>query len=255
MSGFYRSIIRYYDAENRGKDDDITLYSQLASEYGDPILEIGCGTGRVMIPLAHQGYTVHGIDNEAAMIEQVQAYADTDATLKANMHLHYGDVITYALDKQFKLVLATYNLLMHFHEQDDQLAVLRKLHTWTADDGLLVIDLPNAGEVFATQETDAIMLDRTFLEPQTGHMVMQQSHSVLDRTTQLLQITWIYDEIIADGTLRRTTATHHLYYYFYAELALLLKLAGFEVEAVYGDTDYTPFVDGVERMIVFAHKV
>jgi SAM-dependent methyltransferase len=252
MPGFYATIARFYDAENTDKDDDLRLYLELADRYGGPIVDIGCGTGRVMIPLAQQGYEVHGIDSEPAMLERARRRRDASPALKNNMVLHQGDVLTYSLDHQFRLTLVPYNGLMHFHDQETQLAALRRLRAWTADDGLLVLDLPNAGEVFATQETDAIMMERTFLEPESGHMVMQQSFSYLDRTQQLLRVTWIYDEITADGVVKRTFAPLVLYYYFFSEVKLLLQMTGFEVEAVYGDTAYGPFEDGCERMIVFA---
>jgi SAM-dependent methyltransferase len=251
MPGFYSTIARFYDAENTDKDDDITLYTQLAGEYGGPIIDIGCGTGRVMVPLAGQGYDVHGIDNEQAMLDRV----DAEPSIKQRLTLHHGDLLTYDLETKFKLTLVPYNGLMHFFPQQKQIAALQKLRQWTHDDGLLVLDLPNAGEVFATQETDSVMLERTFLEPETGHMVMQQSHSYLDRVQQLLRVLWIYDEIDAEGVVRRTTAPHVLYYYFYSEIRLLLEKTGFEVEAVYGDVDYGPYEDGCERMVVLARPV
>ena len=163
-----------------------------------------------------------------------------------------GRVLIYDLDKTFPLVLVPYNSLMHFRDQNTQIAVLERLRKWTAQGGLLVLDLPNAGDVFATQETGSVMYERTFLEPQTGHMVMQQSVSYLDRVQQLLNVTWIYDEITGDGLVKRTIAPNILYYYFYSELKLLLERTGFEVEAVCGDADDGPFEDGCERMIVFA---
>lgn len=255
MAGFYGTIAHYYDAENTDKFDDITLYLELAQQYDGPIIDIGCGTGRVMIPLAREGYTVHGIDTEMAMLERARRVMDTDQQLASNMILHHGDVLTYDMDTKFGLTLVPYNGLMHFFPQEKQITALQKLRQWTADDGLLVLDLPNAGEVFATQETDAIMYERSFLEPSTGHMVMQQSHSYLDRVDQMLRVTWIYDEITGDGTLKRTVAPLLLYYYFFSEIKLLLAQAGFEVESVYGDVEYGPYEDGCERMLVFARPV
>ena len=253
MAGFYATIARYYDAENTDKDDDVPLYLELAEEHGGPIMDIGCGTGRVMIPLARAGHEVHGIDNEPAML--ARGIAVKDANPNFNLHFHEGDVLNHEFDTQFKLMLVPYNGLMHFHDQESQLKVLQNLRKWTRDDGLLVLDLPNAGEIFATQDTDAIIMERTFLDSETGHMVMQQSHSHLDRTSQLFRVTWIYDEITADGTLKRTASPLVLYYYFYSEVRLLLQLAGFEVEAVYGDTDYGEYSNGCERMVVFAKPV
>jgi SAM-dependent methyltransferase len=252
MGGFYSTIAHYYDAENADKKDDLRLYLALAGKYGGPILEVGCGTGRVMIPLAQEGYQVHGIDSVQAMLDIAERRRSASPTLMKHMVLHHGDVLTYDLDKTFPLVLVPYNGLMHFRDQATQIAVLERLYAWSAQDGLLVLDLPNAGDVFATQETDSVMYERTFLEPQTGHMVMQQSVSYLDRVEQLLSVTWIYDEITGDGLVKRTIAPHVLYYYFYSELKLLLERTGFVVDAVYGDTDNGPFEDGCERMIVCA---
>jgi len=120
---------------------------------------------------------------------------------------------------------------------------------------MLVLDLPNAGDVYATEDTDALIFERTFLEPETGHLVMQQSVSMLDRTAQILRVTWIYDEITADGTLKRTFAPLTLYYYFFSEMKLLLAAAGFEVEEVYGGLDYSDYEDGSTRMVIFAKAV
>jgi SAM-dependent methyltransferase len=255
MPGFYATIARYYDAEHTDKIDDLPLYDELAAEYGEPILEIGCGTGRVMFHLAQTGYTVHGIDNEVTMLERARQRLNTLPHLKDLLTLHQGDVFTYSLEQRFKLTLLSYNALMHFHEQDAQLALLKRLREWTEDDGLLVIDLPNAGETFASQDSDTITLERTFIEPENGHLVMQQAVSYLDRVEQLMRVTWIYDEVTGDGILKRTVAPVVFRYFFYPEVRLLLRQAGFEVEAVYGDTERGTFEDGCERMIVLARPV
>ena len=141
---------------------------------------------------------------------------------------------------------------MHFQEQDAQIQLLKQLRKWIADDGLLVIDLPNAGDVFASQDTDSVLMERTFLDPESGHMVMLQSVSYLDRVTQVLHVDWIYDEIDGDGVVRRLIAPHQLRYFFHAEMNLLLQLCGFRIEEVFGDTDEYSFEEGCERMIVYA---
>lgn len=256
MAGFYAQIARYYDAENTDKNDDIPFYLELAKEYGGPIFDLGCGTGRVMFPLADSGYEVHGLDNEQAMLDIAAERLNRVKPATANrLHFHHGDAATYDMPHRFKLTLVPYNGLMHFRDQETQLAVLRRLREWTLDDGVLVLDLPNAGDVFGTQDSEALTFERTFLEPESGHMVMQQSISYLDRTAQLLRVTWIYDEITADGTVKRTFAPLMLYYYFFNELNLLLNAAGFEVEEIYGDLDYGPFEDGAERMVVVARPI
>jgi SAM-dependent methyltransferase len=252
MPGFYATIAHYYDAEHTDKTDDLALYSELAEEYGGPIFEVGCGTGRVMLHLAQEGYEVHGIDNESSMLDIARFKLDMFPFARDKLRFYHGDVLTYELDKKFQLVLLSYNSLMHFHDQEDQLTLLEQLRRWTADDGLLVIDLPNAGEAFAAPDTDSIALERTFIEAETGHLVMQQANSYLDRVEQLMRVNWIYDEVTGDGTVRRTLAPVVFRYFFFAEVKLLLQKTGFRVKDVYGNTERGPFEDGCERMIILA---
>jgi SAM-dependent methyltransferase len=259
MAGFYATVARFYDAENADKTDDIDLYLDLAADFdaaegGPLIMDVGCGTGRVMFPLAEAGYVVHGIDSEQAMLDRANARLAAAPTLRERLFLHHGDVRTFTLPPQlrFHLMLVPYNGLMHFHDQATQLAVLRRLRAWTHDDGLLVLDLPNAGDTFGSLDNEALTFERTFLEPETGHLVMQQSVSTLNRTEQLMQVTWVYDEITGEGLVRRTVAPLRLYYYFRSEIALLLGATGFQIDGVYGDTAWGEFGEGSERMVVLA---
>ncbi len=249
---FYVTIARYYDAEHQDKTDDLLMYSELATEYGGPIFEVGAGTGRVMFHLAKAGYEVHGIDIEPAMLDRARQLADAHPALKKRLTFIQEDIIKYKTDSTYPLVIVPYNGLMHFHEQEQQLKVLRRLHDLTTPDGLMVLDLPNPADAFAAQDTDAMIFEKTFLEPDSGHLVMQYSVSSLDRTSQQIHINWIYDEVGGDGTVKRTLAPVIFRYFFYDEIRLLLQASGFSVEAVYGSPELDPYEDGCERMIVFA---
>jgi SAM-dependent methyltransferase len=252
MPGFYATIARYYDAEHHDKDEDLPLYSELAEDSGDPIVIVGGGTGRVALHLAQQGYTVHAIEGERAMLERAQKKLDAMPHLHGKAVFHFGDALTVLLDVKAKLSIIPYNTLMHFHTQEEQIALLKRLRGWTEQDGILAIDLPNAGEAFAGMDTGAVTLERTFLEPESGHLIMQHSVSELDRVEQLMSVTWIYDEIDDDGTVKRTIAPVVNRYFFFSEVKLLLETYGFQDVQVYGDLDYTPYVDGCPRMVVLA---
>ena len=252
MSNFYATIARYYDSEHADKTEDLVLYTELAEQFGEPILIVGSGTGRLMLHLAQEGYHVHGIEIEPAMLERARAKREGLPPLQDLLTFHQGDALKVALDGKFKLAIIPYNTLMHFHDPAAQRTLLKRLREWVVPGGALIIDLPNAGEAFAAPDTEAVTLERTFLEEETGHLVMQQSVSRIDRAEQIMHVTWIYDEIGDEGELTRTVVPVLIRYFFLAEIRLLLEVCGFEMDDVYGDFDRIPFEDGVPRMIVVA---
>jgi hypothetical protein len=170
-----------------------------------------------------------------------------------SLRLVEADIMAFAEDG-FPLILLPYNAMMHFTSAEDQIALLGHLHNLLAEDGLIIIDLPNAGEAYAAEDEAGIVLERTFIEPDTGHLVMQQSVSTLNRAEQLLDVTWIYDEILEDGALKRTLAPLQLRYVFPAELLLMLRLCDLHPVDTFGDYEQNPFGDGAERFIVTAGK-
>jgi len=250
---FYDTIARYYDAETEHFTDDLPLYLELAEETGAPILDVGCGTGRIALTLAQAGYAVVGVDSSAPMLGLAQRKLAVLPTVAPLVTLTQADILSFDQGR-YPLILLAYNALMHFTDTNSQLALLRQLSGLVADEGRMVIDLPNAAEAYAAEDAGGVVLERTFTEPQSGNLVLQQSVSTLYRTDQLLHIHWIYDEILPDSTLKRTLAPQVLRYVFAAELRLLLQVAGWQVEAEWGDYDQSDFAEGCERLIILASK-
>ncbi len=252
MSTFYDTIARYYDAENAEMTDDLALYSELAEEYGGPILDVGCGTGRVMLHLAQEGYDCVGIDTSAAML--ARARRKVIPSLAKHVELIEGDVMAHEALGHYRMILLAYHAFMHFETQEQQLTLLKLLARNLAEEGVIVFDLPNAGIAFNSLDDQTITLERTFIEPESGHLVMQQSVSIIDRVTQHLYVTWIYDEMFENGTVHRTLAPLTLRYVFNNELQLLLAASGLRCQEVYGDYDRLPLIDGCPKLIALAVK-
>ncbi len=249
---FYETVARFYDAENAHMDEDLPLYSRLVAETGGPVLDVGCGTGRVTLHLAQEGVRVVGVDISQAMLDRAARKLDVLPDLRAQVAWVHGDLLDVELDERFALIVVPYNGFMHFKSQAVQIEALERLRGWLRPGGLLVVDLPNSGDLFATPDDGALVLERTFEELESGHLVMQQSVSTLDRAAQIMHVTWIYDAIGDGGLVHRTVAPLTLRYVFPAELDLLLHVAGMARVARYGDYDGGPFEDGSPRLIVLA---
>lgn len=254
MDSFYDTIARYYDPENDDVVDDLALYSELADGITGPILDVGCGTGRVTFHLATEGHQLHGIDRSPEMLARARRKQAQRPDLRERCTLIEGDILTDPLPARYGLILLPYNTFMHLHAEGEQQQTLNRLAQALTEDGRLVIDVPNAGEAFAAEHDGALTLERTFTEPETGHLVMQQAVTRLDRTEQLQYISWIYDEIDAKNVVHRTVAPLILRYVFSREMDLMLAAASLRRIDRYGDYDQSPFEDGCARMIVVAGR-
>lgn len=255
---FYETVARYYDAENAFKTDDLAFYSDLVADLLDgqdgPVLDVGSGTGRVLLHLAQEGLRVTGFEVSPAMLARARRKLEILPDLGTQVTMIEADMQGVQLAERYPLITVSYHTFMHVRTQAEQLAALARFRDWLTPDGLLIIDLPNPGDLYASPDDGSVVLERSFVEPESGHVVMQQSVSALDRAEQRMDITWIYDEIDEEGVVHRTLAPQTLHYYFPAEMDLLLRAAGLVREDFIGDYDGSPFEDASPRMIVLARR-
>lgn len=247
----YDLLSRYYDLENADFTDDLDFWLGLAEEHGDPVLELGCGSGRVLLYLARHGHTMTGIDNSPEMLALLDAklkqasakhLAAPPTRLQASMH-------DFTASGGFGLAIMPFNTFMHLLTPETQTAALVNIRKHLAPGAVLALDMPNPCDAYASSE-QGIMLERTFRD---GERVVQQFSSVaLDRAAQLAHITWLYDAVAPGGAVERTIVPLTLRYTFPGEMRLLLEHCGFSLTHLYGDYDCSPFADGSPRMIVVA---
>ncbi len=254
MSDPYEALARYYDAENAGLVEDFAAYELLLERFGGPVLDIGAGTGRVAFHLARLGARVVGVEISAAMLSRARERAALQKFEPSQVAWHQADVRTLSLDERFGLALLTYNTFMHFTEQDEQIAVLERIAQHLAPGGALAVDLRNPVEMLLADDAPGLVLERTFVDAETGHTVMQQSLMHADRAAQVLDVSWVYDRIAPDGQLTRLIVPLRLRCTLAAEMRLLCQRAGFGEVECYGDYDFGPYDEDSPRLFVVAVK-
>lgn len=243
----------FYDDDYRDYEDDLGLILELADEAQGKVVELGCGTGRVLLPLAQMGAQVTGVDASPALLEVARRKIAL-AGVEKNIDLRIGDLRATGLpDGHFALAVCTSNTLMHLTSAADQLAALREAARLLKQGGVLMLDLFNPDlqrlfEVAGVQE----LADRW--ETPDGGEVIKWSVRQVDLAEQIQETLFIYEEVAASGAVRRTLCPFTLRYLWRNEGELMLRAAGFEVEEVWGDFDGAEYANGVDHLIFLARK-
>jgi len=245
-------IAHFFDADYADYLDDLPAITAYAQRTGGPLLELGCGTGRLLIPLAQAGYTVSGVDISPEMLRIAQAKAQA-AGVADQVSLIQGDYADAPLPGTYQFAFVVMNTFMHLLTQADQLRALRHWRAHLAPDGLLLIDIFHPDVAQLASLGGRIELEKSWVDPETGNIVLKQLSRTVDLAEQTLHVNLIYDEVTTDGRVHRTLAPFDMRYLWRFEAELLLNKAGFTLEAIYGDWDLTPFDNSSDRMILVAN--
>jgi SAM-dependent methyltransferase len=246
-------VARFFDADYAGYTADLPAIEAYARRTGGPLLELGCGTGRALIPLAKAGYRVTGVDISPEMLRLAGAKVRS-ARVAKRVTLIEGDYATVPLDGTYRFAFVLMNTFLHLLEQTDQLRALRHWREHLQPGGLLLLDLfhPDVGQL---ANLDGRMVwDKTWADPERDVTVMKFVTCTTALSTQTLHVTLIYDEVSPDGQVRRNLVPYDIRYLWRFEAELLLDKAGFDLEQIYGDWDLSPFEDASGRMILVARR-
>ncbi|MCZ7673297.1 MAG: class I SAM-dependent methyltransferase [Chloroflexi bacterium] len=192
--------------------------------------------------MARAGHHVTGIDNSAAMLARAQErLAAEPEAVQQRVSLIEADMTRFqTTTPPFTWAILPYNTFMHLDSAQMSMA-LKQIARILGENGRLLIDLINPTALANTANDHLLTLENSFTDPQTGHLVVQQSSSHLDETEQTLHITWLYDASPpAGGSVQRIIAQAAYHYRYPHQLELLLHDAGFSLLTLTGDYAGSP---------------
>jgi SAM-dependent methyltransferase len=253
----FDDIARFYDEAVKGLlliKNDVQFYHQFALACKGKVLELACGTGRVLIPLAEQGILITGIDASGKMLEQAKKKVDKlPVRVRERIDLQQKDMVTFTLDETYSLVFCAFRSFQHLLTKEEQGACIVQVRKHLDKEGYFIIHLFVPFHHFLAKEKRTINLG-SFKDPLTGYMISRRSEVKYDLAAQTLHEDRFYEWTDQDGGVHQLMWSFDLAYMFRYEVELLLEKYGFTVVDVYGDFNRSPFNYYSGEQIFIARK-
>jgi SAM-dependent methyltransferase len=256
-NALYDSFIAdYYDESPvvKGRQQDVGFYRDAARDFGDPVLELGCGTGRITMALAETGKRITGLDLSERMLERaVTKRAGLRVEARERVHLVQGDMTRFDLGEKFRLIIIPFRPFQHLLEVRHQMDCLDCVRKHLAPGGRLILDV---FQTDAERIHDPVhMREALVTEYKTmdGRQVrITERVAAFHRAEQRNDVEMIFSIAHPGGRQERLVFAWPLRYFFRYEVEHLLARCEFRVAAEYGDFDRTPIRDDSPEMIFVA---
>ena len=243
----YDVIAPFYDAEHAHFSEDLDMYQNFAESSGGTILELACGSGRVLLPLAQAGYDVVGVDTSTLMLALAQQrIEETGSSIRCE--LLQQDMVTMQLGRKFRMAFVALGSFAHIVGRKEQQQALANIRTHLSTGGLFLLDISNADARYMEDLGGQVLHQGTWTQ-KNGTILTHFVSPASSPAKHLLELTHFYDQHKQGGTVERTTVTTHLYLFDRSEMELLLEQAGFAVKDVYGAYDLGAYQLDSPRMI------
>lgn len=229
---------------------DVDFYLDCARRFGGPILELGAGTGRILLPLAQAGYDVTGLDMSPAMLAAAAAKLALHPALSDRVRLIEGDMTSFDLSRHFALIIVSARSFQHIVTPQRQRAALHCMRRHLQPGGHLILDLFDANFELLFAKPDAGPPPREAPHPRSGHLVRRTvvaRHN--DPLRQTIQEVLRFEEFDPAGNLVAEEETSWtLRWSQRQEIAYLLELSGFEAIEQFSDFNGSPSAYGREQL-------
>ena len=241
-----------YDLAYSWLTEDIPFYVARGKEARGPVLEAGCGTGRVLIPMMEASIDIDGLDLHPGMLEVLRRKAETRG-LKPRVVV--ADMRDFTMPRRYALVTILFRAFQHLLTTEDQLKALRCCREHLESGGRLVFNLFHPSFERIVEPDGEERLEREFPHPETGLPVGMYAVRQIDRVNQILRVKMEIRESDPRGYVGATHSHRFsLRWTYKAEMELLLRAAGFARFEVLGGFDGRPLERDTDEMVWTAWK-
>lgn len=239
-----------YDILLGGFDYGLDFYVDLARRVVGPVLDIGCGTGRIMLPCLQAGVDVDGLDLFDPMIARLRQSA---ARLGLSPRLYQADMSDFQTSRRYAMVMIPFNAFTHNLTQESQIRCLRCCRECLIPGGMLVFDGAFPGLHWIGEQHDRRILEVERTDPRTGRMLRMFDTRSFDRVRQLQHSITEVESVAPDGTVELVQRSEYDTRWVYKEeMALLLRHTGYTRWEISGDFYGRPLTQETDGMVVRA---
>jgi SAM-dependent methyltransferase len=224
----------YYAKTYKRRLEDVRYYVDLAAERGGPVLEYGCGNGRITLPLARAGVEVVGVDLSAPMLADLRRRLEGESEdVRDRIDARQGDMRSVLLRRRFPLVIVPFNAFLHLYGREDVERFLACARKHLARGGELVFDvsIPEPSELARDPKKAHFAPRFRYPDEGGGTMVRYSERFDYDRLRQVLFVAMEFHPL--DGGEPWMTPLAHRQF-FPQELEALLHYNGFAITEQYG---------------------
>jgi ubiquinone/menaquinone biosynthesis C-methylase UbiE len=205
------------------------------------ILELCCGTGRLTLPIAKDGYNICGVDYSSSMLEQakVKAY---EVGLKIDFI--QADIRTLNLKEEYDLIFIPFNSIHHLYINEDLFEAFKSVKNHLKNGGLFLLDCfnPNIQFIVESEKEQKVIAEYTTKD---GREVMIKQTMRYENATQINRIEWHY---FINGTFH-SIQNMDMRLFFPKELDSYFEWSGFSIIHKYGSFEEEIFNDNSEKQI------
>ncbi len=250
----FDEIAPFYDIMYSDRCDDLSMYLDFVREFGGPVLECGCGTGRILFAIAKTGTEIWGIDSSEKMLNAARVKRQNlPLEIKDKIRLSQQDMKGFELDHAFKLCIVPFRAFLHLLTSEDQNKALHQINRHLEKNGYLIIDIFAPSHELLAKESTTVRFDQKF-NSATGQKFNLTDKVTYEHAKQLLHVERHYEAVDDKDIVVPKIMPFTLRYIFRYEMQALLEKNGYQIEEVFGYFDRRPYDYKSGEMIFVAQK-